>query len=117
MSNEEVKEEGYIITETEVTEVEIPVAKVPEKSFNDLDPFMKIRLAASQYGIQLKDPDKKCKKCYGRGYVSIQSKTQIPNPCICVFTDADKAKAMTAPPALSRKDRRMQERINSKRKK
>jgi hypothetical protein len=52
-----------------------------------LSPWEKIVHLAKQLNLELKDPNPSCKKCYGKGYDSIDSKTQLPIPCQCIFKE------------------------------
>lgn len=59
----------------------------------DLTPFQIIKAIAQQNNLNIKDPSKSCKHCYGRGYESIDSATKMPIPCRCLFrgkTDQEK---------------------------
>lgn len=51
----------------------------------ELTPYDKIKAVAAEQGIKISKPDQNCKRCYGRGYISVESKTQMPNPCMCIF--------------------------------
>lgn len=48
-----------------------------------------IRDAAKQQGIMLKGPDRHCKRCHGRGWIGIDSKTGMPLCCRCIFFKED----------------------------
>lgn len=57
---------------------------------NTIDPstltiFDRLKLSAKQIGQEVNDPDPKCKKCYGRGYVGININGNIPLPCNCIY--------------------------------
>lgn len=54
------------------------------------DPLVKIKVASKMMGINIKDPEQDCKKCYGKGYVSIKVDTKEPVPCICIFEKKDR---------------------------
>jgi hypothetical protein len=59
----------------------------------DMTPFQIIKAIAKQNNLNIKDPSKSCKHCYGRGYESIDSATKMPIPCRCLFrgkTDQEK---------------------------
>lgn len=47
--------------------------------------FDVMKLQADAMGFMIRDPKKNCNKCYGRGYVSMDSKTKQPIPCKCIF--------------------------------
>jgi len=51
----------------------------------DLTPFQMIKAVAKQNNHNIKDPDKGCRKCYGRGYEGMDSETKMPIPCRCLF--------------------------------
>jgi len=51
----------------------------------DLTPFQMIKAIAKQNNHTIKDPSKGCKKCHGRGYEGIDSETNMPIPCRCLF--------------------------------
>jgi len=51
----------------------------------DLTPFQMIKAIAKQNNQNIKDPDKGCRKCYGRGYEGLDSQTKMPIPCRCLF--------------------------------
>lgn len=61
--------------------VDLKTEKITDKK--DLPPFEQIKLAAKESGTSLKDPNKSCKKCYGRGYTAITE--QGPIVCQCLF--------------------------------
>lgn len=48
-----------------------------------------IRDSAKAFNIRLKEPDPSCKKCYGRGWISVNSVTGDPVPCTCIFHKED----------------------------
>lgn len=52
---------------------------------DNVDPWEKIKYASKKYGLEIQEPLKNCKKCYGRGYISIDHNTQNPNPCTCIY--------------------------------
>jgi len=109
-NDEQLYESGSYELPQELTnvEVEVPVIK-QEKTFNDLDPYDKIRLAAAQYGLALKNPEKNCKKCYGRGYISINTGNNIPNACTCIFQKQDRHRVLNNLAAPNRTQRRAME--------
>jgi len=51
----------------------------------NLTPFQIIKSIAKQNNHEIKDPAEGCKKCYGRGYEGMDSETQMPIPCRCLF--------------------------------
>lgn len=50
-----------------------------------LSVFDRLKLAAKRIGQSVNDPDKNCKKCYGRGYTGINRDGNIPLPCDCIY--------------------------------
>lgn len=76
----------------------------------ELTPYDKIKAVATEQGIKISEPDPKCKQCYGRGYLSLESKTQMPNPCMCIFEREQRDMINGAPLKKNREQRRLQER-------
>ena len=102
----QIPEEVYNFPEVVETEVTLTQPK-PKVNFSDLSPLEKIRLASSNNGIIINDtPKKNCKKCYGRGYVSIQHETKLPNACKCLFSKEDWEKSKTEQRVWNRETRR-----------
>jgi len=54
---------------------------------NSLTPWDKIKYLAKQLNVKIQDPDTSCKKCFGRGYTSIDAESKTPIPCLCIFTE------------------------------
>ena len=79
----------------------------------ELNPLEKIRFAAERFGIPLNDPNPSCKKCYGRGYLGVDSKTGIPIACYCITPKALKAASNNFIPT-NRHARRVMERMQKK---
>lgn len=79
----------------------------------ELSPLEKIKFAAERFGIPLNDPNKSCKKCYGRGYLGVDSKTSIPIACGCITPKALKSASNNFIPT-NRKARRVMERMQKK---
>jgi hypothetical protein len=52
-----------------------------------LPPFERIKFVSERAGKTINNPDQKCKKCYGRGYVNIDAQDGVPTPCTCIFKD------------------------------
>lgn len=101
-------ENVYIGSDTEKVQTQKDV-------FNDLSNWEKIKFAASQSGIIVNEPKKGCTKCGGRGYVSIQSDTKLPNACRCVFTKEDRDNVFAnVNMRIGRKEARKQERLQRK---
>ena len=51
----------------------------------DLTPFQIIKTIAKQNNHTIKDPNKSCKFCHGRGFDGKDSTTGMPIPCRCLF--------------------------------
>jgi hypothetical protein len=59
----------------------------------NLTPFQIIKTIAKQNNQTIKDPNKSCKFCYGRGFDGRDAATDMPIPCRCLFrgkTDKEK---------------------------
>ena len=54
-------------------------------SSDELTPLDVIKAVAKETGIELRDPNEGCKKCYGRGYIGRDSMTKQPIPCTCIY--------------------------------
>jgi hypothetical protein len=54
---------------------------------DDISHFEKIKGLANKLNVNLLDPNKSCRKCYGKGYVAIDNSTKTPIPCDCIFKD------------------------------
>lgn len=80
----------------------------------ELNPLEKIKFAAERFGIALNDPDPSCKKCYGRGYTGIDTKTQIPVACKCITPKVMREAAANASIPTNRKACRIIERMNKR---
>ena len=94
------EEDGTVKT-TEIKETE---EKAPDLL---TAPKMEIlRYAAKKaMNIDLVDPDEACSKCYGRGYVGIESRTFMPVACKCVFPNSVNLKRIEKQKArLARKE-------------
>jgi len=50
-----------------------------------IDPMTVIRKIAEKIGTKIKDPNPKCKSCYGRGYIGRDSQSKAPVPCQCIY--------------------------------
>ena len=57
---------------------------------NPDDPLVKIKIASKMMGITIKEPEKDCKKCYGKGYTGTKVLTNEPVPCLCIFEKKDR---------------------------
>ena len=80
----------------------------------ELNPLEKIKYAAERFGMALNDVDPKCKKCYGRGYKGIESKTQTPIPCQCIIPKKMRDAMDNQFIPQNRKTRRMSEQFAKK---
>jgi hypothetical protein len=73
----------YDVPDSADTFIDTKNGKVINKK--DLTPFQMIKSIAKQNGNQIKDPNKSCTHCYGRGYDGLDSETNMPIPCRCLF--------------------------------
>lgn len=80
----------------------------------ELNPLEKIKYAAERFGMALNDVDPKCKKCYGRGYRGIETKTQTPIPCQCIIPKAMRDVMNNQFIPQNRKTRRLSEQFTKK---
>jgi len=87
------------------------------KKAEDVTPFDVIKTVAEQSGIEIRDPRKGCKHCYGRGYIGRLVETQQPIPCNCITipktatekeTEEYNTRSMTGGGKLNREQRRRQ---------
>ncbi|MFW6173269.1 MAG: hypothetical protein ACOC5T_05940, partial [Elusimicrobiota bacterium] len=51
----------------------------------NMTPWEIIKSIAKENGVDIRDPDKSCKHCYGRGYEGIEVETKMPHPCRCLY--------------------------------
>jgi hypothetical protein len=51
----------------------------------NLTDFDMIKAIAKQNNLEIRNPRKGCKHCYGRGFVGRDSKTKQPIPCSCIY--------------------------------
>jgi len=92
------------------------------KGESELTPWEKMVQSAETYGIKINDPKENCKKCYGRGYIGIDTNTRLPIPCKCIFppaTPEQKMQELMQPPqfmnrAMKRRIEKMQLRAKRK---
>lgn len=73
----------YDLPKVEPVLIDPTTNSVIDKS--NLTPVQIIKLAAQAMGQQVRDPNKDCKKCLGRGYVALKASTKEPIPCECMF--------------------------------
>jgi len=114
MSTDELYGQSYDLPENRTVIIDESKGEIIERS--ELTVFQNMKLIAEQNGYVIKDPKTGCKKCYGRGYIGKDFKTQMPIPCNCIYparTDNEQtsenimdAKAEVAQPKASRKQRR-----------
>jgi hypothetical protein len=71
----------------------------------DLSPWEVIKATAIRLGYEVKDPNKSCKHCYGRGYIGLVAGTKQPIPCNCIYSQEQK-KTMQVNPAWNRATKR-----------
>ena len=68
-----MSEQGYIYDQ-----------ELTREMLNSMEPLDRIKAACAQAHIILKDPDPNCKKCFGRGYISVKESGE-PIPCSCIY--------------------------------
>lgn len=68
------------------------------------NPFEVIRAISKVANIPISDPNKNCKKCYGRGYLGVDTKNKMPVPCKCIFPK--EKRNLNIPLSLNRKMKR-----------
>jgi len=56
----------------------------------NMEPLEQIRYAAKKFGSDIKDPDKNCNYCYGRGYTG-KRKSGEPIACKCIYPEMNEA--------------------------
>lgn len=78
---------------------------------DSLTPFDKIKSVAAEQGIEIQEPKSNCKHCRGRGYVSVESKSQMPIPCRCIFNEEQREQLSMVPLKKNRKQLRLQEKM------
>ena len=84
-----------------------------------MKPMEVIRIIAKSSGLSIKDPNPRCKKCSGKGYIAIRASNKEPLPCDCIFDITKEAlklskQFMASNMQLNRKDRRRQEKLMRK---
>jgi ferredoxin-thioredoxin reductase catalytic subunit len=50
-------------------------------------PYEMIQEAATLFGVEVKQPKKNCKHCFGRGYTGLNAKDKSPIACTCIYPD------------------------------
>lgn len=80
----------------------------------ELNPLEKIKFAAERFGVILNDPNPSCKKCFGRGYIGIDTKTQIPVACACITPKAMREAAGNQFIPSNRKSKRIMTKMQKK---
>lgn len=58
----------------------------------DVSPILQIKSFFEANNIKIRDPKGGCRKCYGRGYVGFEIKTQTYVPCGCLFPPQTRVK-------------------------
>lgn len=87
-----------------------------EEKLSKMTPLERIKHTASKFNIQLKDPKRGCKTCFGRGYKGFVIGTDRPVACHCINPDMNEEtkhayeNRMFVP--RNRKERRMIEKLN-----
>lgn len=79
-----------------------------------LTPFEKIKFAAEKFGMKLNDPKTSCKRCFGRGYIGIDSNTRIPVHCPCIIPNQMKQHAGNNFIPTNRKSKRVMDNMKRK---
>ncbi len=68
--------------------------------------------------VPINDPKENCKKCWGRGYIGVEYKTNRPIACKCIYPKRTEAEllseSVTPNVRLSRSQRRKMDRYNKK---
>lgn len=82
-----------------------------EKVVHDLHPWEQIVQASTQFGIEIKEPNQKCKLCKGEGFLGIEPETGIPNPCDCIYVNKDDMNRGGV--KMTREERRKIQRMNN----
>lgn len=117
--NNEMYDESYELPEEKELLFDSESNEVIEKE--ELSVFQQIKLIAEQngYGDEIRKPRSGCKKCYGRGFIGREAKSQTPIPCNCIYIPKSPIEKMNesltdsrlgAQPKPSRKQRREQKR-------
>jgi hypothetical protein len=73
------------------------------KEMSELTPWDHIKGMATAMNVEIRDPKKGCKKCYGRGWTGKVAKTGQPIPCGCIYpvkTPEEKHKEMNSHMAI-----------------
>ena len=124
MKPEKKKQDDLLRTnydlDEKVEDLEVKVPIEQEESFAKLSHLEKIKMIATQKGVSASEPNKKCKKCYGRGYVSVSTSVvkvegeddivqETPNVCKCMFSKDDLPKVFSGKVLLGRDARRRHE--------
>lgn len=100
--------------------VDIEKGQVVNKS--EIPPIEVIKALAARYKLEISDPDKGCRRCYGRGYTAKEIKSGAPIPCQCLFRGRDSKKKYADAQAAqvygrwNRKQRRQMQKAVQKRK-
>lgn len=77
----ETQADGSQITSTELKDTEASAPDLLTAPKMDILRYV----AKKSMQIDLVDPDPSCGKCYGRGYTAIESATNLPVGCKCIF--------------------------------
>ena len=112
----------YNAPSTEVVHMNTSSGVLEEVEEKEITPWETLQNASELFGIEIKEPEDGCKKCHGRGYVSIDTDSKMPVGCECIFDESvlgsiDSIPDMPNPPAkLSRVERRkMQRKLDKER--
>lgn len=58
-----------------------------EDNNENIGPWDVITAVSKQLGIKIQDPNKNCKKCFGRGWIGRIASTKQPVPCQCIYPE------------------------------
>ena len=131
----EVQNESVPLPEVVEEDLEVQGGGGEEVNFSELPHLEKIRMASQQQGVRILEPNKSCKKCYGRGYISVKTyntpvlgtsgistgeyKTEeLPNPCKCIYRKEDMGKMFVGHPNMNKREiEKFQSKLKKKQKK
>jgi hypothetical protein len=116
MDNEQMYGQTYDAPEDKSGIMDTKTGAILDKE--ELSPFELIKAVAKETGLELQDPNKNCKKCFGRGYVGIDSISRQPMPCECIQpkrVEGEKGQErQPAQPKMNRQQRRHMEKMQKR---
>lgn len=85
MSNDLETFEDYGVPEERAVYIDPKSQEI--KDYDSLSPWEKIKEASKKFGVEITEPNKKCKKCFGRGYtgMALDGSHKIPIACKCIY--------------------------------